>query len=100
MQPKRKMAYRLNKTSYLKYLKCPPEFWLDFHQALLTAEEITLEHEHLRQQGYSVEQLVKEWSRFWTTEEKLVEFQRTFNTADYQARCDVVVTNRQTGTIE
>jgi hypothetical protein len=95
------MAYRLTKSAYLNYLKCPPEFWLDHHNPLLTVEDKhPLEGEHLRQQGYAVEQLVKEMPRFWSNEEQLVEFQRTFNTQDYQARSDIVVTNRKTGTIE
>jgi hypothetical protein len=100
MKAKTKMAFRLTKTGYLDYLKCPPEFWLKYHEPLLQAEEITLEHEHLRQQGYAVEQLVKERRQFHADEAKAVDFQRTFNTADYTARCDIVVTNNVTGTIE
>ena len=101
MQPKRKMAYRLTKSAYLKYLKCPPEYWLDVHEPLLNIEDARpLESEHLRQQGYAVEQIVKELPRFWTNEDQLVEFQRTFHTAEYEARADIVVTNRKTGTIQ
>ncbi|MFL6374266.1 MAG: hypothetical protein ACJ73D_06335, partial [Pyrinomonadaceae bacterium] len=102
MQPKRKMAFRLSKTSYLKYLKCPPEYWLEVHQPLLCVEETKspLEIEHLRQQGYAVEALVKEMPRFYSNAEQLVEFQRSFFTPEYEARCDIVVTNRKTGTVE
>src|SRR5437868_7396978 len=102
MQPKRKMAYRLSKTSYIKYLKCPPEFWLEVHQPLLNIDtrRSPLEIEHLRQQGYAVEALVKEMPRFYSNEEQLVEFQRSFYTQDYEARCDIVVTNRGTGTVQ
>jgi len=102
MQPKRKMAFRLSKTSYLKYLKCPPEFWLEVHQPLLCVKETKspLEIEHLRQQGYAVEAIVKELPRFYSNEEQLVEFQRSFYTQEYEARSDIVVTDRKTGTIE
>jgi Domain of unknown function(DUF2779) len=100
MQPKRKMEFRLTKTGYLKFLKCPPEFWLEYHQPLLVATEITLEHEHLRQQGYAVEQLVKELARFQSNDEIAVDFQRTFQTAELSARSDVVVTDKKTNEIE
>lgn len=100
MQPKAKMDYRLTKTAYLTFLKCPPEFWLEHHQPLLFQKEITLEHEHLRQQGYAVEQLVKEMRRFRANEEISVDFQRTFQTADLAARCDIVITDQATGEIE
>jgi hypothetical protein len=102
MQPKRKMAFRLSKTSYLKYLKCPPEFWLEVHQPLLYIEETKspLEIEHLRQQGYAVESIVKELPRFYSNEQQLVEFQRSFYTQEYEARSDIVVTDRKSGTIE
>lgn len=100
MQPKRKMEFRLTKTGYLKFLKCPPEFWLEYHQPLLVATEITLEHEHLRQQGYAVEQLVKEMARFQQSDEIGIDFQRTFQTAELSARSDVVVTDKLTGEIE
>ena len=100
MRAKPKMDFRLTKTSYLHYLKCPPEFWLEYHQPLLFAAEITLEHEHLRQQGYAVEQLARELSRFQTSTEISVDFQRTFQTGDLAARSDVVVTDKTTGEIE
>jgi len=102
MQPKRKTTFRLSKSNYLKYLRCAPEFWLEIHQPLLTVDDSKspLESEHLRQQGYAVEQLVKQLSRFASNDEQMVEFQRTFHTSDYEARSDIVVTNRRTGTIE
>ncbi|MBK8466768.1 MAG: hypothetical protein IPL32_13140 [Chloracidobacterium sp.] len=100
MQSKTKMAFRLTKTAYLNFLKCPQEFWLEYHQPLLVAKEITLEHEHLRQQGYAVEQLVKQMSRFQMNDEIAVDFQRTFQTADVAARSDIVVTDRASGEIE
>lgn len=100
MQPKTQMEYRLTKTAYLNFLKCAPEFWLEYHQPLLSAPEITLEYEHLRQQGYAVEQLVKELSRFRSSDDVAVDFQRTFQTAELAARSDIVVTDKNTGEIE
>ncbi len=100
MQPKPKMDFRLTKTAYLRYLKCPQEFWLEYHQPLLFAPEITLEHAHLRQQGYAVEQLVRELLRFQPTDEITVDFQRTFQTGELSARSDVVVTDKTSGEIE
>ena len=100
MQPKTKMDFRLTKTAYLRYLKCPPEFWLEYHQPLIFAAEITLEHEHLRQQGYAVEQMVKQLSRFQSNDDIAVDFQRTFQIAGLSARSDVVVTDKTSGEIE
>ncbi len=94
------MEFRLTKTAYLRYLKCPPEFWLEYHQPLMAVAEITLEHEHLRQQGYAVEQFVKKLSRFQANVHIAVDFQRTFQTAELVARSDVVVTDKTTGEIE
>ncbi len=94
------MEYRLNKTDYLQFLKCPQEFWLKVNEPLMAASEITLEHEHLRQQGYAVEQLVKELDRFRANSSRIVDFQRTFQTAELSARSDVVVSDTATGEIE
>lgn len=100
MQPKAKVDFRLTKTAYLKYLSCPPEFWLEYHLPLMCVSEITLEHEHLRQQGYAVEQLVKKLRRFQPNDDNAVDFQRTFQTADLAARSDIVVTNKASGDIQ
>ncbi len=100
MKPKLKTEFRLTKTAYLRSLKCMPEFWLEYHQPLLFASEITLEHSHLRQQGYAVEQLVKQMQRFQTFDNISVDFQRTFQTALLSARSDVVVTDKITGEID
>jgi hypothetical protein len=94
------MKDRLTKTSYLRYLKCPQEFWLTVHQPLLIAEPDTLEYEHLRQQGYAVQQLVKKLQRFQGDENSFVETERVFQTDELYARSDVVVTNRSTGTLD
>ena len=94
------MAYRLTKTAYLNFLKCPQEFWLEYHEPLLVAEPITLEHEHLRQQGYAVENLVRKLARFQPSDDHAVDFQRIFQTADLAARSDVVVTDTATGEID
>ncbi len=100
MKPTTKMAYRLSKSSFLQFLKCPQEFWLEAHQPLLSAEPITLEHEHFRQQGYAVESYVKQLAQFQTDDEKFVDFQRTFQTSDLIARSDIVVTDRRTNEID
>src|SRR4051794_13375363 len=94
------MKDRLTKTAYLNYLKCPQEFWLDYHQKPVVPEPITLEHEHLRQQGYLVEQYVKKLARFQDSDAQLVDFQRTFQTMDLYARSDVIVTDKATGTLD
>lgn len=100
MRASAKMAFRLSKTAYLRYLRCPPEFWLEFHEPLLFPPKIDIEYEHLRQQGYAVEQLVKEIRRFRSDECRLVEFQRTFQTYDIASRSDVVVVDKVTGELE
>jgi len=94
------MNFRITKTSYLQFLKCPAEFWLDFHEPLFAAAPITLEREHLRQQGYAVEQLVRDMARFQSDGTALIEFQRTFQTAELAARSDIVVTDKATGDID
>ncbi len=94
------MKDRLTKTAYLKYLTCPNEFWLSFQPSRAEKQPDTLEHEHLRQQGYAVERYVKMLSRFQGDETKAVDFQRVFQTADLYARSDAVVTDRTSGIAE
>lgn len=94
------MKNRLTKTGYLNYLKCPQEFWLAVHQPLLIAEPNTLEYEHLRQQGYAVQQLVKKLERFQPRDGLHFDFERPFQTADLYARCDIVVIDKATGVID
>lgn len=94
-----KMAPRLTKTAYLRYLKCPQEFWLEQHQPLLSAEPETLEYQHLRQQGYEVESYVKKLIQFQPDETKTVDFQYEFQTAEFFAKSDVVVTDKATGEV-
>jgi len=91
------MKNRLTKTAYLNYLKCPQEFWLEYHQPALFKEPETLEYEHLRQQGYAVQQLVKQLKQFQPSVGQSVDFERTFQTADLYARSDVVVTHDENG---
>lgn len=100
MKPTSKMAYRLTKSAYLQYLKCPQEFWLDVHEPLMSVQPMTLEHEHLRQQGYSVEAYVKKLSRFQSDDQIFVDFQRTFQTSDLWARSDIVISDRATGEVD
>ena len=94
------MKDRLTKTAYLRYLKCPQEFWLEYHQPLLVAEPITLEYEHLRQQGYAVQQLAKQLRRFVPSGEYTVDFERPFQNAEFYARSDISVTGNATGLID
>ena len=94
------MKNRLTKTEYLSYLKCPQEFWLAIHQPLLIAAPNTLEYEHLRQQGYAVQQLVKKLQRFQPHEGFNIDSERPFQTADLYARCDIVITDSSTGVID
>src|ERR1041384_894029 len=97
MRASTKTAFRLTKTAYLRYLRCPAEFWLEFHEPLLFPRKFDLEYEHLRQQGYAVEQLVKEMRRFRSDGESIVEFQRTFQTYEIASRSDVVMIDKATG---
>lgn len=92
--------FRITKTAYLQFLKCPAEFWLDFHEPLFAARPVTLEREHLRQQGYAVEQLVRDMARFRSDGSNLIEFQRTFQTAELAARSDIVTTDKATGELD
>src|SRR5262245_29099061 len=94
------MDVRLTKTAFLQFLKCPQEFWLQHREPLLVAEPLSLESEHLRQQGYAVQQLVKGLARFQTSETQVVDLERTFQTADLYARCDIVISDPATGEIE
>jgi len=100
MQSKTKMDYRLTKTAYLNFLKCPQEFWLGVHEPLLVSEPETLEYEHLRQQGYAVQQYVKHLNRFQPNEQTNVDFEHVFQTADLYARSDITVTDKSSGEID
>lgn len=95
-----KITPSLTKTAYLRYLKCPLEFWLEHHQPLLFgAKPITLEYQHLRQQGYEVESYVKKLAQFETDDTKSVIFQFDLQTPEFFAKGDVVVTDKTTGEI-
>ena len=94
------MKNRLTKTAYLNYLKCPQEFWLSHKLPLLVAEPYSLEYEHLRQQGYAVQQMVKKLQRFEPRDGVHFDFERPFQTVDLYARCDIVATDKATGAID
>ena len=95
------MKDRLTKTAYLNYLKCPQEFWLAFHQPLLiSVEPDSLEYEHLRQQGYAVQQYVKKLAQFQPNDQNVVDFERIFQTSHLYARTDVAVADITTGEID
>jgi hypothetical protein len=91
------MKSRLSKTAYLRYLQCPQEFWLEMNQPLLVSRPYSLEYEHLRQQGYAVQQLAKELERF---QDANIDFERPIQTNDLYARCDIIVTDTATGSID
>jgi hypothetical protein len=91
---------RLTKSAYLSYLRCPQEYWLLAHQPLFVVEPYSLEYEHLRQQGYAVQQLVKRLARFQNTPSTTVDFERAFQTAELYARTDIVITDNASGTID
>jgi hypothetical protein len=91
------MKSRLSKTGYLSYLRCPQEFWLEINQPLLIVQPYSLEYEHLRQQGYAVQQLAKTLERF---QDANIDFERPIQTNDLYARCDIIVTDPTTGVID
>ncbi|HVF46982.1 MAG TPA: DUF2779 domain-containing protein [Pyrinomonadaceae bacterium] len=91
---------RLTKSAYLSYLRCPQEYWLLAHQPLFVVEPYSLEYEHLRQQGYAVQQMVKRLDRFQNNATTTVDFERAFQTAELYARTDIVVTDNAKGTID
>jgi hypothetical protein len=88
---------RLSKTAYLKYLQCPQEFWLEINQPLYVPQPYSLEYEHLRQQGYAVQQMAKELERF---QDANIDFERPIQTNDLYARCDIIVTDASRGVID
>jgi len=96
------MPATLTKTNYLKFLACPNEFWLAHHKPLLAVQEETLEYEHLRQQGYAVQKLVREMTLFRNVdpERYQVDFERAFTTADLFAKSDAVITDKITGELK
>ncbi len=92
--------FRLSKTSYLSYLRCPQEFWLEMNQPLFVSQPYSLEYEHLRQQGYAVQQLARKLGRFQSQDGLVFDFERPFQTADLYARCDIIVSDTSTGIID
>lgn len=67
---------------------------------LLVQTPITIENEHLREQGYAVERYVKRLAQFQSDDAKTVDFQRVFQTKDLYAKSDIVVTDRITGIVD
>lgn len=94
------MKNRLTKTAYLSYLKCPQEFWLAINQPLFVSQPYSLEYEHLRQQGYAVQQLAKTLERFQPQVGLDFDFERAFQTADLYSRSDIIATDKSTGVID
>ena len=94
------MKDRLNKTDFLRFLSCPNEFWLKLRMPLLLQTPSTLEYEHLREQGYTVERYAKRLEQFQPTGPFAVDFQRVFQTNDLYAKSDIVVTDSTTGVLD
>lgn len=87
----------LNKNSYLQFLRCPQEFWLNFHTPAQNNEEPTLHQQYLMEQGFEVLQLAKKMSIFARSETGLVEFHRIFSTDYLTTSADITVTDAATG---
>ncbi len=99
MQAIQKMAYQLSKTDFIKYLQCPQEFWLKHHKPELF-EKPSLMLDHLFRQGNEVQKLARQLKRFQTSENILVDAELTFQTAEFKARVDIVVTHADTAIID
>jgi hypothetical protein len=84
----------LTKSAYMEFLRCPREFWLQ--QTTGEREDLSLEGQHRREQGYDVQRLAREMSIFKTG---IVNFERRFLSDEYDAKSDVVVTDPDTGEI-
>ncbi|HKX84689.1 MAG TPA: DUF2779 domain-containing protein [Pyrinomonadaceae bacterium] len=89
--------YKLSKSDFLEYLRCPQEFWLKHHHPELFVTEKSLIGEHFRAQGDDVERLARTLKIF---DGKQLEYQREFITDKLRARSDIVVTDPATGKIE
>lgn len=94
------MDHRLTKSAFLQFLRCPPEFWLRVNQPLVLPDEVTLEGEHLRQQGYAVQQLAKTLGRFAPAENLVFNFERAFETQELYSRTDIVGFHQDSGEID
>lgn len=70
------------------------------NQPLFISQSYSLEYEHLRQQGYAVQQLAKQLERLQPTDGQVVDFERAFQTADLYSRSDAVITEQATGSID
>ena len=70
------------------------------NQPLFVSQPYSLEYEHLRQQGYAVQQLARRLNRFQPTSDIVFDFERPFQTADLYARCDIVATAQITGVVD
>jgi CRISPR/Cas system-associated exonuclease Cas4 (RecB family) len=93
------MPELLTKSRYLQFLTCPREFWLAHHKPELFQMEETLQHDHLRKQGYAVQKLARELSVFHPAPRKQIEFERVFQTDTLYAKADAVITDLETGEI-
>ena len=54
------MSNKLSKTNYFKYLACPEEFWMSFHQPQLMPS-FSLDAQHKVEQGNIIDKLAQDW---------------------------------------
>ena len=94
------MDQLLTKSDFLRFLACPPEFWLKVKHPEMLASELSIGGEHRRQQGYEVQQLARSLSRFRPGNGVVFSFERAFQTSEYYARCDIVAVDETTGVID
>jgi len=73
---------------------------MEINQPLFVARSYSLEYEHLRQQGYAVQQFAKKLARFVSQTGVIVDFERAFQTADLYSRSDIVVADVTTGVLD
>lgn len=89
----------LTKTSYMEFLRCPQEFWLQTNSVQRTDEDLTPHEKHLREQGYDVQRLAQKMSIFNGAAAGTVNFQRMFQTDEIFTSADIVVTDNKTDEI-
>lgn len=93
------MTEVLTKSRYLQFIACPREFWLAHHMPELFRREETLQHIHLREQGYAFQKFARSLGIFHPHPERRVEFEREFQTDTLFAKADAVITDLSTGDI-
>lgn len=83
------MSNKLSKTNYVKYLACPEEFWMSFHQPKLMPS-FSLDAQHKVEQGNIIDKLAQDWFKDKTVEGE-VRFQYEVKTERGVVKADVAV---------